>query len=348
MLDRLQTLANDQKNTVFVLSGRGKDALERWFGRVDGLGLCAEHGVRRKPPAAMRSGNVAEMHDGWTSEVLFEDIEEWKDLVTELMEKYVQRVQGSILETKSCSISWNYREVGATGVVDDIALELARFLDPNNSKGLLRGYPVKVVNGKGYVEVKRADIDKGTSVLKTLEELGQVDFVLCIGDDRSDEDMFEAVKEYFGRGSTQKKSDLKRGSNPSFASMCSSFAASPEASPPMSPKLPPGSNRSSMATQTLTFTLDKPSATWFTATVGRKTTKAKHFLADVDEVSELLHKLASKTIVSSFSRFASLPNIGADLNVEDTDSEEDDQGGLERPTTTHALDSLRIKSSTRV
>eukprot|EP00438_Fugacium_kawagutii_P014586 Skav231485 [mRNA] locus=scaffold820:330347:334662:+ [translate_table: standard] len=41
---------------------------------------------------------------------------------------------------------------------------------------------VKVFMGKGYVEVKRADIDKGAACIKTLEELGPVDFVLCCWD----------------------------------------------------------------------------------------------------------------------------------------------------------------------
>ena len=51
--------------------------------------------------------------------------------------------------------------------------------------------------GKGYVEVKRADIDKGSACIRTLEELGPVDFVLSVGDDRSDEDMFQAIQRYF-------------------------------------------------------------------------------------------------------------------------------------------------------
>lgn len=53
---------------------------------------------------------------------------------------------------------------------------------------LLFGYPVTVVSGKGYVEVKLLGVNKGKAVekiLKTLTTLhGDVDFVLCIGDDR--------------------------------------------------------------------------------------------------------------------------------------------------------------------
>ncbi|KAL8426563.1 hypothetical protein ACSSS7_008084 [Eimeria intestinalis] len=65
---------------------------------------------------------------------------------------------------------------------------------------LLFGYPVTVVSGKGYVEVKLLGVNKGKAVekiLKTLTTLhGDVDFVLCIGDDRSDEDMFAVINDW--------------------------------------------------------------------------------------------------------------------------------------------------------
>eukprot|EP00439_Symbiodinium_sp_Y106_P083988 s202_g24.t1 len=217
VVDLLQTLVNDRGNTVVVLSGRNKQVMEEWFGSVDGLGLFAEHGFHRLLPRTLRE---AQQQDGseraWKSSAIADNNQEWKDLCIELMKQYVQRIQGSILEAKACAISWNYREVGATGVIDDVALELVRFLDPEVPTGLLHGYPVKVIMGKGYVEVKRADVDKdlriglqacnvplcGRAVIKTLEELGNVDFVLSIGDDRSDEDMFEAIADYFKRART--------------------------------------------------------------------------------------------------------------------------------------------------
>eukprot|EP00435_Cladocopium_sp_Y103_P006500 s3724_g2.t1 len=193
VLDLLQTLVNDRGNTVVVLSGRTKEVMQEWFSSVDGLGLCAEHGFHRFPPRTLCS----DMHAAWRSEGISDDNQEWKNLAVELIQQYVKRIQGSIIEVKACAISWNYREVGAAGVIDDVALELMRFLDPESPMGLLHGYPVKVFMGKGYVEVKRKDIDKGAACIRTLEELGPVDFVLCVGDDRSDEDMFEAMSQYF-------------------------------------------------------------------------------------------------------------------------------------------------------
>lgn len=40
----LNSLCNDPKNVVFIVSGRGKDPLGKWFSECEKLGLSAEHG----------------------------------------------------------------------------------------------------------------------------------------------------------------------------------------------------------------------------------------------------------------------------------------------------------------
>lgn len=71
-------------------------------------------------------------------------------------------------------------------------------------EGVLSNQPVEVVQGNSIVEVKPQGVSKGAVVdrllielSKRLDERGEScspDFVLCIGDDRSDEDMFRAVE----------------------------------------------------------------------------------------------------------------------------------------------------------
>lgn len=71
-------------------------------------------------------------------------------------------------------------------------------------EGVLSNEPVEVVQGNGIVEVKPQGVSKGAVVDRLLVELAQrkdasgatssPDFVLCIGDDRSDEDMFTAME----------------------------------------------------------------------------------------------------------------------------------------------------------
>lgn len=48
---------------------------------------------------------------------------------------------------------------------------------------------VEVVSGHQYVEVKPKGLSKGATVRALIEEL-EPDFVLCLGDDKSDEEMF--------------------------------------------------------------------------------------------------------------------------------------------------------------
>merc|ERR1712004_204195 len=99
--------------------------------------------------------------------------EDWKAIVSELLKMYEQRVQGSILEYKGSAITWNYREVGAQQIAKEMAHELTRFLDPTQPEGLLYGYSVSTVVGKGFFEVKRLDIDKGLAIMRVLKEMTQ-------------------------------------------------------------------------------------------------------------------------------------------------------------------------------
>ncbi|CAJ1331128.1 unnamed protein product [Effrenium voratum] len=353
VLDLLQTLVNDRCNTVVILSGRTKDTMESWFSTVEGLGLCAEHGFHRLLPRTLRDSEDR----GWRAAAMMDDNQEWKTLATELIQQYVRRIQGSILEAKACAISWNYREVGAAGIIDDVALELMRFLDPANPQGLLHGYPVKVMMGKGYVEVKRADIDKGAAVIKTLEAVGAVDFVLCVGDDRSDEDMFQAITEYFQRppkepslasALSQSQASIKKSMQGSMASMegfdvSPSSAASPKANAERKSTAPSRSVAFTDDSVDMPATAASPSpvdrtvrahATQvFTATVGRKPTQAKYFFADIHEVSTCLKKLATQAIVGSFSRFASMPDINMQVELQSGSEGEAEDFKLGRSTT---------------
>jgi hypothetical protein len=64
-------------------------------------------------------------------------------------------------------------------------------------EGVLSNEPVEVVAGAAIIEVKPQGVSKGGIVERILTDLsrrGPPDFVLCIGDDRSDEDMFTAME----------------------------------------------------------------------------------------------------------------------------------------------------------
>jgi len=326
VLDSLRLLANDRANVVTVISGRERAVLDHWFVGVEGLGLCAEHGFdwvlpgRLQPRGPMQAG--APPPERWQCMLAREEEEDdWKPIAFELMKQYAKRVQGSVAEYKGSAITWNYRKVGAQALCEEMARELMRFLNPDaGPDSLMHGYPIRVVHGKGYVEVKRSDVDKGVAVSRVLREmqgqLGQIDFILCIGDDRSDEDMFEVVNA-FGRGALSEVDD----------DACSSNPASPfRRRPAPSESSIQSSRMTHRSNCSMTFEEFNPASCenrskFYSVTVGRKPSKAGYFVKDVGEVSELLQKLASQAIVTNLSRFMSMPALA---RTEDSgDSEED-------------------------
>ena len=69
----------------------------------------------------------------------------------------------------------------------------------NHLEEILSSKPVEVVNGHFIVEIKPQGVSKGQMVERILVEAttkaNPPDLVLCIGDDRSDEDMFTALEQ---------------------------------------------------------------------------------------------------------------------------------------------------------
>jgi len=184
VLQCLRTLCADQRNTVVILSGRDRKMLEEWFGSVPHICLAAERGFYYKLPALT--------NDQWHCQKSNPDYT-WKSYAFEIMRQFVKRTQGSFIENKGSALVWQYRN-SDQHFGSWQAKELSSHL-----KELLFGFEVDVMEGKGYVEVKLRGVNKGTAVQRVLQKVvaayGEVDFVLCLGDDRSDEDMFLAVNQ---------------------------------------------------------------------------------------------------------------------------------------------------------
>jgi trehalose 6-phosphate synthase/phosphatase len=182
-LEYLRNLTADTRNFVIILSGRPRHQLEAWFSSVPKIGLMAERGFCYKLPS---------ITGDWLSDRQVDCT--WKTYAFELMRQFVKRTQGAFVEDKGSALVWWYRDADQHFGLWQ-AKELSQHL-----KELLFGFEVEVVEGKGYVEVKLRHINKGVAVTKMLSMIathfGEADFIICCGDDRSDEDMFEVVN-YF-------------------------------------------------------------------------------------------------------------------------------------------------------
>jgi trehalose 6-phosphate synthase/phosphatase len=172
LLELIDRLTRDPRNHVFIISGRDRTTLDDWFSGIP-LRIIAEHG------AWIRSS------DGeWN--LLKPVARRWKEKLAPLIELYVDRVPGSLLEAKDYSLAWHYRgsdpelgEIRAKELIDELVSYTAN-LD------------VQVLEGKKVVEVRNAGINKGAAAVGCVASV-EPDFILAVGDDQTDEDLFRAL-----------------------------------------------------------------------------------------------------------------------------------------------------------
>ncbi|KAF5943933.1 hypothetical protein HYC85_018010 [Camellia sinensis] len=210
----INTLCDDVKNTTFLVSGRGKDSLGKWFSSCKKLGIAAEHGYFIRWFADKKWEICGQgSHFGWVQ------------MAKPIMELYTEATDGSYIETKESALVWHHRDADPS-FGSSQAKEMLDHLE-----SVLANEPVTVKSGQFIVEVKpqintkskvlnnrggriklkrcRGESDpqgvsKGLVAEKIFASMAksgrQADFVLCIGDDRSDEDMFEIIGNAMNNG----------------------------------------------------------------------------------------------------------------------------------------------------
>ena len=171
LLEALSVLAKAPGNELIVNSGRDHKTLEKWLGHL-GIDMAAEHGVWRR-----RDGKWQQA-PGMTNA--------WKQKVMEVLDAMVERTPGSFVEEKEFSLAWHYRkadkELGAKRVRE--FREVLSYLTANLDLQVLEGHKV--------VEIKNAGVNKGKAAATWVED-EDIDFILAIGDDHTDEDTFRAM-----------------------------------------------------------------------------------------------------------------------------------------------------------
>jgi trehalose 6-phosphate synthase/phosphatase len=172
LMEILSSLSADPLNDLVIVSGRPRRDLEEFFGRLP-VALVAEHG------AWLRS-------NGGEWRMLKPLTADWKERVRPILQLYVDRLPGAMLEEKEYSLAWHYRRadpeqasVRAKELLDDLA-DYTRNID------------VQVLEGNKVVEMRNAGVNKGTAAMEWLASQ-KPDFVLGIGDDWTDEDLFRAL-----------------------------------------------------------------------------------------------------------------------------------------------------------
>lgn len=167
----LKSLTKDKRNKVVIISGRPRNTMEKYFENQE-LGLVAEHG-----------GWVFDA-GGWIKSSIA--AKKWKKDLRPVLEQFVARTSGSELEEKDFSFVWHYRRVSP-----DLAYvrkeELKRKL-----QAVLKTDEIGIFDGSKIVEVKPKRMNKGV-IATEMAASEDWDFIMAIGDDYTDEDMFTAL-----------------------------------------------------------------------------------------------------------------------------------------------------------
>lgn len=172
LLSILQNLQDMKKNTIAIVSGRDKEFLEKWFGDFN-LTLCAEHGVWIREPG-----------DCWHTVSFLQN--NWKNKLRSVLELYVDRTPGAVLEEKDYSMAFHFRNADP----EVASIRVRELMDALIHQ--VSNLNLCVMEGKKVIEIKNAGINKGTFVLKQIEK-SDYDLIIAIGDDMTDEDIFASL-----------------------------------------------------------------------------------------------------------------------------------------------------------
>ncbi|MBC8070898.1 MAG: trehalose-phosphatase, partial [Deltaproteobacteria bacterium] len=167
-------LARLPATEVHVVSGRDRRTLHAWLGDLP-ISLCAEHGYAMRPAGG----------DRWLTR---DDVDlRWLPRADVILRAVEAEVDDSELERKPCGLAWHYRRVDP-----DYGEWRARELRLHLAEQFANE-PVEILAGRKVIELRAAGIDKGRYVRGL--DLSDA-FVLAIGDDRTDVDMYSALPEH--------------------------------------------------------------------------------------------------------------------------------------------------------
>jgi trehalose 6-phosphate synthase/phosphatase len=171
LIETLKLLSADKQNNIVISSGRDSDFLDKWFSELD-LNLAAEHGAFFKE------------HGIWHENVKTEFPED--EEIMDILHKTTDKTPGSRIELKKTSIVWHYRNC------DKWLSELRQQQLVNNLMFPCTKLNLQIMRGNKVIEIKTVGVDKGVEAQRLIEA-DNYDFIMAMGDDITDEDMFRAM-----------------------------------------------------------------------------------------------------------------------------------------------------------
>jgi trehalose 6-phosphate synthase/phosphatase len=169
LVDILLKIIDEPGTDVFIISGRGHNDIDKLLGHIR-IKIISEHGAMIKE------------YGQWKNQVAGSKL--WKDEIFPLLDQVTETCPASAIEEKNFSLAWHYRNVD-----HDLGFVRSRNLIQLLNK-VAPSLNLKILDGNKVVEILPHEIGKGRAVKKLLEH-DSYDFILSIGDDVTDEEMFE-------------------------------------------------------------------------------------------------------------------------------------------------------------
>ncbi len=185
----IRQLSIDQKNKIVIISGRNKEFLDQQFANTN-VTLVAEHGYFIK---------VAGKE--WKSTIKTDTT--WKETIRPILTEFVNRCEGTFIEEKTGSLAWHYRNADSDNAkirLHELRDKLAELIRHKTDFEILEGHKV--------LEIKSGRYDKGGAANYLLKSM-HPDFILAVGDDRTDEFLFKTLP--------KNAYTIRIGSSPSLA-----------------------------------------------------------------------------------------------------------------------------------
>lgn len=174
VIEILDKLAKDENNSIVIVSGRDKATFDNWF-KGKNYYFIADYGATTKVPG-----------QEWKETEIIDT--SWKKLILPILEFYEDRTPGTFLEEKNYSLVWHYRKADP-----DLGMGRANELK-DQLTSLIANHDLEIVEANKSIEIKSSTTSKGKVVHQMLQG-EDYDFVLGIGNDWTDEQMFREMPE---------------------------------------------------------------------------------------------------------------------------------------------------------
>ncbi|KAF2435176.1 alpha,alpha-trehalose phosphate synthase subunit [Tothia fuscella] len=179
VIDTLNDLLQNKRNTVYVMSAQRPEELERLFTLVPDVGIIAENGCFVRKIES----------EEWIAMANLDEVAKWMGDVKEILKHYKNRVEGSVVEMRNCSLLFHYSKATDPEYAARQASECAAHINESCKSHRVHAVPLEKL-----VVIEPLDWSKESAATQIFEDTkiyGSPDFVFVAGDDRDDEGVFK-------------------------------------------------------------------------------------------------------------------------------------------------------------